>query len=305
MYVLQCKKVIGINYICIIAAGVLWGIIGIFVRHFSVIGLSAMQMVAARAYVSAALLVVFLLIKDRSLLKIRLRDIWYFIGTGIISFVLFNFCYFTAIGMASLSVAAVLLYTAPIFVTMMSALIFKEKLTGRKAAALALAFLGCVLVTGVLGGADAVSGAGVFFGVASGLLYALYSIFGRIALSRYSPLTVTAYTFIFASIGVTPFANLGGTAVISPDASLLPLLLLFGVISGLLPYALYTKGLSGVEPGRASIMASVEPVVATLTGVICFGEALGPAGIAGIAAVVIALVILNTVNPYKKQDKIG
>ncbi len=299
------KNGIGINYICIIAAGVMWGIIGIFVRYFSGVGLSPMQMVAARAYVSAALLVAFLLITNRSLLKIRLRDIWYFIGTGIISFVLFNFCYFTAIGMASLSVAAVLLYTAPIFVTLMSALFFKEKLTGRKAAALALAFFGCVLVTGVLGGANAAAGAGIFFGVASGFLYALYSIFGRVALKRYHPLTVTAYTFIFASIGVTPLAGLGDAGAVSAGASLLPLLLLFGVISGLLPYALYTKGLSGVEPGRASIMASVEPVVATLTGVVCFGEALEPAGIAGIAALVIALVVLNTGKAFKNTDKCG
>lgn len=281
-------------YICIIAAGVLWGTIGIFVRTLTAAGFSPMQLIAFRAYISAAVLVAFLAIKDRSLLKIRLRDSWCFAGTGIASFVFFNYCYFIAIGDTSLSIAAVLLYTAPIFVMVLSLLFFKEKMTGRKTIALILAFLGCVLVTGVFSQNLFVTKTGIIAGLLSGFLYALYSIFGRFALNRYSSVTVTAYTFVFASIGATPMADLGSLpTIIGGNMGLLGFILLFAVLSGVLPYLLYTKGLSHVESGQASIMASVEPVVATVIGILFFHESLTPWGVLGIAAVISALVILN------------
>ncbi len=94
--------------------------------------------------------VLFLLIFDRKLFVIRLKDLWCFLGTGICSIVFFNFCYFKAITMTSLSVAAILLYTAPAIVMVLSYFLFKEKLTKRKLLALAMTFAGCVLVTGIL-----------------------------------------------------------------------------------------------------------------------------------------------------------
>ena len=138
-------------YAGILAAASLWGCIGLFLRSFTALGLTSMQVVAVRLMVSAVFYAVYLLITDRNAMKIRLRDSWYFIGTGILSLVFFNFCYFSAISESTIAIAAVLLYTAPAFVMLMSALIFKERLTKRKLSALALTFLGCVLVTGALG----------------------------------------------------------------------------------------------------------------------------------------------------------
>lgn len=286
--------------IFIIAGASLWGVIGIFVRTLTAAGFSPMQMVAFRAYISAAVLVVWLAVKSPAKLKIRLRDAWCFAGTGIVSFVFFNFCYFTAINEVSLSVAAILLYTAPMFVMLLSIWLFKEKMTKRKLIALLLAFGGCVLVTGLGGGAQ-VTRTGVVAGLLSGFLYALYSIFARYALRRYDSITVTAYTFLFACIGATPFAalpELGG--VVNGSVPLVLYLILFAVVSGVLPYLLYTRGLADVEAGKASVMASVEPVVATLVGVIAFGEAFTWEVALGVAAVVGALAILNL--PGKKQS---
>lgn len=281
-------------YVCIISGAALWGLIGLFVRYLTAAGFDQMQLVTLRAYISAAALAIFLFVKDRSKLKIRLRDIWYFAGTGIASFVFFNYCYFTAIGETSLSVAAILLYTAPIFVMLFSLFLFKEKMTRQKIIALALAFLGCVLVSGV-GGGQAITGSGFFFGIMSGFLYSLYSIFGRYALKRYDSITVTAYSFIFASIGVTPLADVGGIPrIVNGDFTIVAVILLFVLVTSILPYTLYTRGLKDVEPSKASIMACVEPVVATLVGVFAFGEALSPGNVAGILAVVGALAVLNS-----------
>ena len=137
--------------LCVSLAGILWGIIGLFVRALGDAHLTSMDIVAARAMVAAGLLFVLLALFDRRSLHLRLRDAWCFLGTGIGSIVFFNYCYFTAVQMMSLASAAVLLYTAPAFVMVLTRIFFGEAFTRRKLCSLVLTFFGCVLVTGVLG----------------------------------------------------------------------------------------------------------------------------------------------------------
>ena len=126
--------------ICVLAAGALWGCISLFVRQLDAAGLSAMDITYVRVLVGAIGMLAVILFVDRSLLRIRLRDIWMFIGTGVISVTMFNVCYFMCMTMSEASIAVVLLYTSPIFVMLMSALFFKERVTGRKVLAIACTF---------------------------------------------------------------------------------------------------------------------------------------------------------------------
>ncbi len=279
----------------IILAGMLWGIIGIFIRRLEELGIHSMEIVTVRLIFTAAVMLVFLGVYDRKLLKIRLRDSWCFLGTGVCSIVFFNYCYFKTITLTSLSIAAILLYTAPMIVMLLSVLLFKEKLTKVKFIAMILAFGGCCLVTGIFQGSANISLPGLLTGLGAGLGYALYSIFGRFALNKgYHPLTIMAYTFLFGSIGAAPITNLKqlGT-IITHNAGLSLYLLFFTTISTILPYLFYTVGLSYVENSRASIMASIEPVVATCIGVLVFQERLSLTGLLGISMVVGAIIILN------------
>ncbi len=183
------------------AAGVLWGILGIFVRRLNESGLASMDIVWIRAAVTTLVLLPILFLRRKGEWRIRLRDLRCFLGTGIGSIVFFNFCYFQAVTITSLSVAAVLLYTAPAFVIVLSALFFKEKITGGKIAALLLTLFGLMLVTGMIGSGTRLSLQGLLFGLGAGLGYALYSIFGRFAIQRgYRPLTITFYTFLVAAV---------------------------------------------------------------------------------------------------------
>ena len=102
----------------ILTAGALWGSMGLFVRRLGSegAGLSSVEIVQMRCIVAAVLLFLYMLAGKRSELVIRVGDLWCFLGTGLCSIVFFNICYFTTIQMTSLSVAAVLLYTAPAFV---------------------------------------------------------------------------------------------------------------------------------------------------------------------------------------------
>lgn len=277
----------------VIAAGTLWGFMGFFRRTLDAMGVSAIGCIAVRCIFPALLFGVVIAIKDPSAFKIRLRDIWMFIGSGIVSLLVFGVCYFKAMDHMSLSAAAILLYTAPCFVILFSAVLFKEKLGGRKLAAMVLAFAGCCLVSGI-GSDTAITPVGLLLGLASGVCYALYSIFSRFALnSGYSSLTINFYSCLLAAVGATVW---GGTEYVGIIFSSLPNLgfaFATGVVTCFLPYLFYTCGLVGLENGKASIMASIEPVVATLVGIAIYNEALTAMSAAGVVLVLAAIVLLN------------
>ncbi len=279
----------------VIAAGCMWGSMGLWVRRFSAEGLDSLQILALRAVVAAVVLGIFLLLYDRKLLRIRIRDFWCFLGTGIFSLLFFGYCYNRTILLTSLSVAAILLYTAPAMVTIMSVFLFKERMTKRKLFALLLAFAGCVLVTGVLEGSQAVSALGILTGLGSGFGYALYSIFSRFALERgYHPLTITFYTFVCTLAGALPLADwMPIGTFFAQNSGNLPYTVVYGVVTTGLPYILYTSGLRYVENSKASIMATVEPVVATLIGVLILHEQMTVLSGAGVVLVLAALVVLS------------
>lgn len=192
----------------VLLAGSLWGFMGFFRRTLDSMGVSAIGCIAVRCIFAAALFGIVLLVRDRQAFKIKLKDIWIFFGSGIVSLFVFGVCYFKAMDYMSLSAAAILLYTAPCFVILFSALLFKEKLTGQKLAAMLLAFAGCCLVSGI-GGGTMITPIGLLLGLTAGVCYAFYSIFSRFALNRgYSSLTINFYSSLLATIGATV---IGGT----------------------------------------------------------------------------------------------
>lgn len=288
-------------YLLILAAACIWGTLGFFVRDLTGAGISEQQLIAVRCTASAVVMFVFLLFYDRSLLRVRVQDLWMFVGTGIVSFECFTLCYFYAVGMTSLSTAAILLYTSPIFVTVLAAVFFHEKLTRRKLICLGMAFGGCVLVSGFSGAAGKSEPLGLLLGILSGFFYGLYSIFGQVALRRYSSYTIIAYTFLFASIGILPFSGLNTMNQVSFTVPLALELLVFAVLSGAAAYLLYTLGMSRVKATNAAIAAIAEPVVAALVGVAVYHELLPAPGIIGIALVIAAILLLSMPGRSKSR----
>ncbi len=277
----------------VIAAAVLWGTLGIYGKLLNGLGFTPIQVVLIRAVGASITLILFLGLTRPKLLQIRLGDIHYFIGTGIFSFVFFNWCYFEAINRTSLSIAAILLYTAPALVMVFSAILFKESLTSRKLISLSLTFIGCLLVTVFAQtSGQKITPLGVLMGLGSGLGYALYSIFGRYALKKYDSLTVTVYTFIFASLALLPFADSDILTRLS-DVRTLAITVAMGVTATALPFLLYTKGLTRLETSRASITATLEPIVATGIGILLYGEPLTLFKASGIFLVILAVALIR------------
>lgn len=281
-------------YLSIIAAAALWGCIGIFLKLLTAAGLSAMEGVAVRSGVSALLYGLFLAVTDRKALKIAPRHWYYFFGTGVCSLLFFNWCYFNAISRSSMSVAAVLLYTSPVFVTVMSAVFFGEKITWLKMGALTLTFGGCMLVTGMIPlGQQPVSLLTILFGLGSGFGYALYSIFGKFALARYSSATVTFYTFLFSAAFSLPLSSLHRNLTVLADWRAIAGGLGIGILCCILPYLLYTEGLRHAEAGKAAILATVEPFVAAALGICLFHEVVTIYKLFGMMAIFVAVLLLN------------
>lgn len=279
-------------YLYIIAAASLWGLIGLFVKILSAQGFTSMQIVALRSLASAACITFVLFRLGNGYFRIAWRDLWLFIGTGILSLTFFNYCYFNCINASSLAAAALLLYTAPIFVMLMSLILFHERFTLHKGIALLTTFTGCALITGIMDAASDFSLAALLFGLGSGIGYALYSIFGKLAVRKYSSATISAYTFYFSTLSSLPLADFSSNSG-HWDMTTLLASLGIGGLCAVIPYLLYNRGLQEVEATQASILATVEPLVAACVGIICFGEPVTWQKMLGIALILTSVVILN------------
>ena len=281
-----------IAYACILGAAFLWGIIGIWNRRLMASGVSPTSIVVIRNIGSMLLLSAIFTVKDRSMFRVKKEHLKYFFGTGVISVVLFTLCYFSCQKVCSLAVASILLYTAHSFVVILSAILWKEPITKKKVTALALTLFGCALVCGIFAGELAVTVTGILFGLGAGFFYALYSIFSRYALKHYSALKCTLWMFIFAGVASVFLIRPTELAVLMNFEEGLTALILVVLSTGT-PFLLYTTGLSYVESGKASIIASFEPVVAALAGVLVFGEPMGVSMIVGILCILTGVCILR------------
>lgn len=283
----------------VILAGACWGIISLMVKPLDSLGLRLLDISTTRTVFAALLLFLFLIVADRKALKIRFKDLWMFVGTGILSLTFFSLCYFYTIVHSGAAIAVVLLYTSPVFVMLMSAVVFKEKMTLRKILCLIITLCGCTLVAGLIGSDDALSLGAIIVGLGAGLGYALYSIFATFATRKYSSITVTFYTFVFAGLALTIIANpvkVAGTININT----LPYMIGVALISTVIPYLAYTYGLTRMEAGKAAVIVTVEPLVGCIVGIFVWKEPVTAYKIIGILMIFISIVVLSL---PAKEDK--
>ena len=278
--------------IAVVASGILWGIISIFIRGMNSANLTPVQMLQMRTLFAAIIMFIFILWVDKEQLKLDLHDIWMFLGSGVVSLTFFSLCYFQTILEVGASVAVILLYTSPIFIILLAFLLFKEKITPVKITALVMTFAGCILVSGIGSGNGAMTLKGFLIGLGSGFGYGLYSIFSRFALRKYSALTITFYTFLFSCLSVIPFSGIGQMMSGFQISSLL-----YGIgiafFCTVLPYILYTYGMTRIETGKAAILVTVEPLVGTLAGCCLWGESMTIVKAAGIFLIFSAVILLG------------
>ena len=282
--------------IMIILAGIMWGCIGIFIRHLNAYGLTSLQITSTRCVLNVLLMAILILLTDKSRFHIRLRDLGWFAANGLCSILVFYTAYQSSITLTSMPTAVALLYTAPAFVMILSVILFHEKLTTVKMVALVLSVGGSALVSGIVGGM-VFNRTGILLGLLSGLGYALYSIFGTIILRKYHAFTNVFYSFVFAAAGsicICHPADMAGK--IGKTPAVIPWIVGCALVTSFLSYLFYTAGLSKVQASRAAVYVCIEPVVGTVLGMLLYKEKLGAAGFAGIVMVLTAILLLNAVK---------
>ncbi len=281
-----------LSYIYVILGAACWGFMGLFNRMLAAADATMGDRLVIRNTGALVLMTIVFLCVNRKVFHIAPRHLPIFLGSGALSIVGLSWAYFSCQMLCSLAVAGVLLYLAPSFVVLASAVLWKEKLTFRRVLSVFIALLGCALVSGIVGGDLTVSVNGLLFGIASGLCYASYTIFAHYGLQHYESYTMIYWTFVVAGLVSLFWLDVPSlrTVLSQPKG-------VFGaaglvVVATVLPYFFYTKGLEGVESGLASVIANVEPVVAALVGIFVFRETPTVWTVLGIALVLIAAVIL-------------
>lgn len=285
----------------------MWGSAGIFVRKLSELGLNSVSIVETRIIVAIIIIIADLLCLDKKLLKIKLKDLWIFICAGIFSMLGLNLCYNFAINELTLSLSAVLLSLAPIFVLILASILFKEKLTLQKTVCAILALIGCILSSGVLEevGAMKWTTIGIIIGTLGAFFYGTYSIFSKIAILKgYHSFTVTIYSLMAVGIALLPFTDwLKVWEIIQIDpAPMSGFLLLHSLLTSVLPYICFTVALNYVEAGKVAILASGEPIAAMLFGIFFYQEIPTVLSLIGLFTVLFALGLLTI--PFTKLKKI-
>ncbi len=285
----------------ILAAAILWGSIGIAGRFAFRAGVAPLEAAFYRAALSFVILLVLVGATNRRALRIRPSDLGLFAAFGLVSIAAFFVVYLEAISRTTVATAAILLYTAPAFVIALSALLFRESLTRPKTAAVGLAFAGCVLVGGGYDPASLrLNLPGVLAGLASGLTYAMYSIFGKTALRRYSLVTTLTYALGFGTVFLGLLALAKGVVPRAHSVSGWMAIAYLALVTTLLAQWLYLAGLHQLDAGRASLLATVEPVVAAGLGYVVFGERLAGLQIVGGALVLSAVMVARQMAALKR-----
>lgn len=287
----------------IIFASVIWASLGIFGTEMSKIGFTSLQISSLRVTGAAIFFVLTMLFTDKSRFKVNIKDLWLFFLMGFGCILGMSVLYFYTLVNTSLPVASILLYTSPIWVIIISAIVFREKITRQKLAALICAFAGCVMVS--LNGGEAGKIQVWFFitGLLSGLAYGMYSILGTFALKKYHPYTVTTYSFIFAAVFSWFIANPADTimvAAVYPDKfTAIMWMVLVGFVTSYLAFMFYTIGLENTPPGKAAVMACTDPLMSTLLGFFVYGQ---KPSVIGMALIFFAILLVNNFGINKQKN---
>jgi DME family drug/metabolite transporter len=283
------------GYAFVLVAATLWATLGIiFKALIHDYGLSRITIAFFRASLSAVIIFATLAFRQPRSLRIAWRDVPFFLAFGLFGIAAFYVVYVTAIDLAGMSVAAVLLYTAPAWVAMISAIFLGEPLTKRKTLAVALAMIGCALVARVydLHGLQ-LNGLGILAGLGAGLGYALYSVFNKAGLRHHAGWTVLAYGLLFGIVFLTPLQSpkLIFNALQQPGAVLWLMALALGPTLG--SGLAFNAGLRYVPVSSASVVATLEPVIASLLAFAVLGERLDPGQLLGGALILVAVISLT------------
>lgn len=297
---MKVSKNDSLAYLFILLGASFWGVTGLFVQNLYQFNFTPWQVVTIRLTISSLILIVTLALMGRRYLKISLKHLPYFIGLGVISIALFNWCYFEVIERESLSVAVIFVYLSPIFTAAIASFLYKEKLTIHKSIAIFFTILGCGLVIEFfpIGGLS-VNFLTIILGTLSGFFCSTFCIIGKYISGLYHPLTLTVYSLASGSVFMIPASSIWEQREAFMNQEVWIYILGISIFSTILAYIFFTLGLSYIESSKASILSSFELVVSVMVGLLLLNEALTRWQVTGFFFVFLSLFL--TVFSLRKK----
>lgn len=288
------------GYLLVLCAGILWGSIGFFVRKLNGLGVDTELTAFMRIFCAWIILIPLLLgmsmKSERNYFKISKKGLLQCFIMGLVTQAFFNLSYSGCINSVGVAMGSVLLYTAPIFVSILSRLLFKEEINARKGISLVINLLGCfIMVTGGDLSVLKVSGIGILLGIGAGFFYAMVTILGKFTSDEVDPFTMVFYNFLFGWISLALISNPIPKIAAVSDLHFWLLAFGYGLIPTVGSYLFYMNGIShDVELSRVPIIASVEPIIATIIGLLVFGENITLVNALGLIIVLFSIVLMNS-----------
>ncbi len=294
------------GYFLVACAAILWAVSGSSAKYLFLSGMTPLQLTQARVTLSGILLLLWLALLNRPLMRIAPGDVPYFAALGIAGLAMVNFTYLITISKLNVAAAILLQYLAPVLIALHSIVFLRERLSFATLAAVAGATIGCYLV---VGGYNldllALNRQGVLWGLLAAVSFAGYSICSERGMRRYNPWTVLFYSILFAALFWNTLGLLWKGAPPPIDVArheYRPLEWFFivyvAVLGTLVPFGLYFQGINLIRSTRASITATLEPISAGVVSFFMLGEILEPLQIAGGGLVIGSIILLQLRKEY-------
>jgi drug/metabolite transporter (DMT)-like permease len=284
-----------IGYLYVTLAAILFAVSGTAAKFLFNRGITSYQMIQLRVTLSFCGLLLWLLLRNRSLLKIDLQDLFYFMLLGILGIGAAQFLYLFAISKITVAAAILLHYTGPVFVAVYAAIFLHQKLNRNSILAIFGTLVGCFLVVGAYS-LDLLSlnRSGIIGGILAAVAFATYSLLSEYGMRKYNPWTVLLYGLLFAAL-IWNILHPPLKALLQPYFPVEWFWILFIRTCGtILPFGLYFEGINRIRATHASITATLEPISAGFIAAIFLGETMAPLQILGGLLVIASIILLQT-----------
>lgn len=282
------------------ASAVSFGTMAIFAKIAYSQGVTVFTLLAGR-FTIASLVVWAVIIILKKPVILSLVDLKKIALLGLFGYGGASTCFFISLNLLPASLASMLLYTHPVMVALAEQCIYRRKLTRAKVAALFLSLLGIVMILGTT--IEGVNIAGVFTGFASAVFYSIYLLYGNKVVRERSPVVTTGYMLTFAAAGFTLYAFSAGSLGFNFNPAGWWSIAAIAVFSTALPILTLFFGLQWIEASRAAIISTLEPAFTVVCAAIIFSETIRPLQMLGGAAVLAAIIVLQSGRLQKEETR--
>jgi drug/metabolite transporter (DMT)-like permease len=283
-----------LGYLYVSLAAILFAISGTSAKFLFNDGITAFQLIQLRTTLAFAGLLVWLCLKDPSLLKISTKSLPYFIGLGVFGIGSAQFFYLLAISKIKVAAAILLHYTGPVFVALYVILVQRQRLSLNSALAISGTLIGCFLVVGAYNlQLFALNRVGIIAGILAAISFAVYSILSEYGMRKYTPWTVLLYGMLFAALMWNSLHPPLEAFLHKYSSFQWGLIGFIGICGTIFPFGLYFEGVKRIKPTHASITATLEPISAGVIAAVFLGEVMVTLQIIGGLIVIVSIIILQ------------